>query len=105
MHEGRRKFLTGVEGGELTGEMVMSKGADPPQRLEAAADIPHERSSKFDLPPDELSRPPCFLRFKLKWRCIQLPPPPAAPRDLQSPVTELFPANKSGSLVHLSLDS
>jgi len=42
--DGRRKLLAGVDGGELTGETVTSRGADP-LRFDAATDIPHPSSS------------------------------------------------------------
>jgi len=50
-HDGRRKLLAGVDGGELTGEMVTSSGADP-LRLDAATDIP-QPSSSDGFPPDD----------------------------------------------------
>jgi len=48
-HDGRRKLLTGVDGGELTGETETSSGADP-LRFDAATDIP---SSSDDFAADD----------------------------------------------------
>jgi len=50
-HDGRRKLLAGVEGGELTGEMVTRSGADP-LRFDAATDVPYPSSSD-GLPPED----------------------------------------------------
>lgn len=93
-HDGRLNDLApGVDGGELTGEMVMSSGAEP-----LSCDDPASPSSS-DLPAVPLpSRPPVFLpppRFRLRCRCSQLPRD-----DLE--LSLLLPAAKSGSLVHLS---
>ena len=49
-HDGRRKLLAGVDGGELTGEIVTRSGADP-LRFDAATDAPHPSSSD-GFPPD-----------------------------------------------------
>jgi len=49
--DGRRKLLTGVDGGEFTGEMETRSGADP-LRFDAATDIPHPSSSD-GFPPDD----------------------------------------------------
>ena len=54
-HDGRRKLLAGVEGGELTGEVVTSSGADP-LRFDAATDIPHPSSSDGFPPVDSPGR-------------------------------------------------
>jgi len=52
-HEGRRKLLTeGVDGGELTGEIVTRSGADP-LRFDAATDTAAPNpSSSAGFPPD-----------------------------------------------------
>jgi len=92
-HDGRLNDLApGVDGGELTGEMVMSRGAEPlncddddsPSSRDLAAVPPASLLPAFLLPP----------RFRLRCRCSQLPRD-----DLE---LSLPPAAKSGSLVHLS---
>lgn len=92
-HDGRLNDLApGVDGGEFTGEMVMSSGAEPLSCDDAAS--PSSRDLP-DVPPP--SRLPVFLlppRLRLRCRCSQLPRD-----DLE---LSLPPAAKSGSLVHLS---
>jgi len=98
-HDGRRNVFAGVDGGELTGEMVMSSGAEPER-----CDEDTSPSSREDLQPAE-TVPTGFLRLRLRWRCSQLPPPaPPPPRDFEPPtsVAADLLATRSGSLVHLS---
>jgi len=95
-HDGRLNDLPppGVEGGELTGEMVMSSGAEP---LSCDDDA---RPSSRDLPAVVPPRPAAdflLLRLRLKCRCSQLP------RDVDDDLElSARPPAKSGSLVHLS---
>jgi len=50
-HDGRRKLFAGVDGGEFTGEMVTSSGADP-LRFDSAIDAANPSSSD-DFVPEE----------------------------------------------------
>jgi len=92
-HDGRLKDLApGVDGGELTGEIVMSNGAEPLSSDDDAR--PSSRDLPVVLVPSLL---PVFLlppRLRLRCRCNQLP---RDDLELSFP-----PATKSGSLVHLS---
>lgn len=74
-HDGRRKLLAGVDGGELTGDVVTRSGADP-LRFDAATDAapPHPSSSDgfppAVSPPGRVEQPrPCTTSSSLQHCC------------------------------------
>jgi len=71
-HDGRRKLLTGVDGGELAGETEMRSGAEP-LRFDAATDVPQASSSDGLMPTEArggnyLPEPPYLRETKTYHR-------------------------------------